>query len=768
MAEKAAAPQSAFAPKTAFVLRKKAADSSKTGSVISGAAFAAGGLLLELGAGSGAVGSSALASAGIPGVSGWCVYAGGIAGALLRGFPGCLQGIGGLAIALAGRLIPRAKHLWIRCAVQGIIAAAATFFPACSEFTKPTELLTGIITEMTAGIFAVCVLLLYERTAVRGFDSADSGDCSLAAAVIGIAFLSLGRLDYPPCNIGRLLAGFFMLAAADRKNVLFCALPGAAALAGLCASGGTDMAGAGVVCLAALLSCALSRFGRITRAVGFVFFGCVGILAGGVMEGSWRIFAELAAAGAAYALIPSRLLGAKDSDRADNTAALVVKERLGFAAGAVAGVNSGLEATADTLERRYSESLPQVADKAADKCCRGCPNNMVCWGQKYELFHNEFNRLVKQLRSGGEISEQSMTPMAAAECVDRSGVIRAVRRAYEQYLLTSGEQQHIRELRRIYSGQLTTLSEILSDLGSSYGKIRTGSRTAERRAEKVLRECGLTEPSAFVTFAKGGRLRLEAYGGGELKADREYLGELLIRALGRELDLPEVSVSGGRVRVTASERALLSAEIGACQLSRGKNRVCGDCFDSFTDPSGALYIVLSDGMGSGSRARIDSALTCSMAVRLIKSGIPLSAALETVNTSLLVKSADESFATLDICRVDLNTGECVIYKAGAAATYIKSGDRLLRAVLSSPPIGSGGRVTIPAQKFHVSAGDTIIMTTDGASLDEEWLSRELSKERGSQAANAPQELSERIARAARSSENGREDDITIIAVNIGR
>ena len=391
---------------------------------------------------------------------------------------------------------------------------------------------------------------------------------------------------------------------------------------------------------------------------------------------------------------------------------------------------------------------------------------MICWGQKYELFHGEFERLVKQLRTGGEISEQSMNPLAAAECVNRPGVIAGVRRAYEQYLRESGEQKHIKELRRLFSEQLGAFGEILRDMGAAAGKLRAGSRTAERRAEKVLQECGLTETSAFVTFAKGGRLRLEAYGSGSLNSDREYLGELLIRALGRELDLPEVSTSGGRVRVTASQRAAMSAEVGVCQLCRGKNRVCGDCCDSFTDPSGALYVVLSDGMGSGSRARIDSALACSLTSRLIKSGISLSAVLETVNTSLMVKSADESFATLDICRIDLNSGEAVIYKAGAAATYIKSGDRMSRAVLSSQPIGSGGSVTVPAQKFHVTAGDIVVMTTDGAFLDEEWLSRELSRELP--AKGGPQELSERIAHAARSAENGREDDISIITVVIGR
>lgn len=160
---------------------------------------------------------------------------------------------------------------------------------------------------------------------------------------------------------------------------------------------------------------------------------------------------------------------------------------------------------------------------------------MICWGQKYELFHGEFERLVKQLRTGGEISEQSMNPLAAAECVNRPGVIAGVRRAYEQYLRESGEQKHIKELRRLFSEQLGAFGEILRDMGGAAGKLRAGSRTAERRAEKVLQECGLTETSAFVTFAKGGRLRLEAYGSGSLNSDREYLGELLIRALGGSL-----------------------------------------------------------------------------------------------------------------------------------------------------------------------------------------------------------------------------------------
>ena len=60
------------------------------------------------------------------------------------------------------------------------------------------------------------------------------------------------------------------------------------------------------------------------------------------------------------------------------------------------------------------------------------------------------------------------------------------------------------------------------------------------------------------------------------------------------------------------------------------------------------------------------------------------------------------------------------------------------------------------------SGDVIVMMTDGAVPDEQWLSRELSKP------SEPDALSERIAKAARSSEHGRDDDISVVSVVVGR
>lgn len=727
------------------------------------AVWAVSGLVMEL-ACSGAglsVGGAALA-AGLSGVQRVYALGGAAFGALLHGFPEALTRLAALGIVLAAQLIPEVRNITAGGIISFFAAGLAVFFSRVAEAAEPSVLLNTFIAAVLAGVFACCVHIMHGTFRLRGFDISETRDCTLASVICALAFMSLAGLDYAAFNIGRLLAALMVMTLTARRGLTAAAVTGIPAVFGICAADTEAGRAAAAMVLGAVLSGCLTKYGKLTRGLGFLFFGSVGLLISGTAAQPWAVFAEMAIAAALFIFLPLERFGTTEAEISDKTVAMMLRERLCFAADAIAGVSTGLNAAADTLDRRYTASFEQICDDAADRACKNCPNNMVCWGQKYDLFKGEFIRLVKLVRSGNVLTEQSMSPLAAEECTGRAAVIRAVNDAYSQYLNVAADERRIRELRRIYTEQLSSVHDILEDMGYSAGRGVGKNRTAEKRVEKALADCGLKTPTAFISHDRRGRLLLEAYGSGELKTDKEFLGELLINALGTELELPEVSGSGGRIRVTATERTQYSAEIGVFQLCKGKNRVCGDCYDSFTDPSGQLYIILSDGMGSGSRARIDSALACSMISKLLKSGISLSAALETVNTSLLVKSADESFATLDICRIDLNTGECMVFKAGASTTYIKCADRLVRATLASPPAGAGGRLTVPAQRFTVGNGDVIIMTTDGASVDEEWLSHELSVRCD------PKELSERIARTARSAENGREDDISVIAVAVGR
>ena len=700
--------------------------------------------------------------AGLSGKRSLCAAFGGALGAVLHGFPSALLGLAAMGIVLAARFIPDLNNAKLRAVERFFAAAFAVFFARIAEVGDTSELLITIVAALTSGILALCICLLCDISKTRDPDISEPRDCSLCCIVTALGSLSLEALDYPFANIGRLILGFVLLTVTARRGLAWCAAIAVPAVLGFCADGAA--AGAAVIAFSVVASGAFTRYGKIVRSVGFMFFCAVSTMVLGIDDNSWKILVEAAVAAAAFVCVPIEKIKVPESDFSDSTVALMLRERLNFAADAIGGIGSGINAAADTLDRKYSTNPEQIAERAADRACRSCPNSMVCWGKKYEQFRKEFSRLVTQLRTGFELTEFSMSPECAEECVNKNSVIRAISSEYSRYVSAAADERRIRELRRIYIDQLEGVRDILRDMGALKAEVKTANRAraAEKRAEKLLRDNGVELPQAFVMFDRRGKLRFEAYGTTEPRVTREYLGTLLIKALGRDLELPEITGSSGRIRITTNERTALSAKIGAFQLPKGQNNVCGDCYDTFTDASGALYVILSDGMGTGSRARVDSAMACSVLSKLLKGGISLPAALETVNNVLMIKSADESFATLDICRLDLNSGECAVYKAGAATTYIKSADRLVRAALSSPPAGLGGKLTVPAQRFTVGAGDIIIMTTDGAVLDEQWLSRELSQR------VEPCELSERIAKAARSAENGRDDDISVIAVAVGR
>lgn len=723
--------------------------------------WSAAGLLLELsGSALSPAPTGAALAAGLSGRRGICVIAGGVVGAVLHGFPAAFQGLISLALVFLLRLLPESGSAKARAAVQAAGAGVAVIASRLTEASSTAALLHILLAGVAAAIFALCVSVLSEGIKIRGFDVCDMRECALVCVISAMTFLAVGSIGFLGVNIGRILLGFTLLIISSHRGLATAAVIGLSGVLGLCGSSAEVGAGGAIFAFAAIAAMALTRYSVFVRMLGYVFVSVTAALITGIGEGTWQILAEAAVSGTVFAVIPQKKAKISESGFAETSVTDMLAQRLFFAADAISAIETGLQSAADTLERKYKVSLEDIPERAADRCCRSCPNSMQCWGKSYDLFCKEFSRLTDVLRSGGKDSgSYSMSDECAAVCLDPEGVLEAVSAEYSRYVSVKNGERRVRDLRRIYTDQLEGVADILRDMGGAKegGADFSRYQAAEKRAEKALRGAGVQSPQAFVMTDNHGRLRFEAYGETEPSVTCDYLGAVLSRSIGRELGEVQLWGSSGRYKLTAPERTAYSVKVGAFQISKGQNRVCGDCYEYFTSSSGVLYVIMSDGMGSGSRARVDSTMTCSMLSKLLKCGISLKTALEIVNTAVMVKSSDESYSTLDICQLDLNSGEGVIYKAGAAITYIKTKDRLMRASLSSSPVGLGGQLSVPAQKFTVGTGDVIIMMTDGAEADELWLSRELSQKVD------PQRLSEQIARAARM-DRTKDDDISVVTL----
>ncbi|MBR5411251.1 MAG: SpoIIE family protein phosphatase [Clostridia bacterium] len=194
--------------------------------------------------------------------------------------------------------------------------------------------------------------------------------------------------------------------------------------------------------------------------------------------------------------------------------------------------------------------------------------------------------------------------------------------------------------------------------------------------------------------------------------------------------------------------------------------VCGDAVSRFYDGRGRWYCVLSDGMGTGKTAAADALLTAALTTRLIKGGLGPETALSCVNPALMLGSADETLATLDVLEVDLFTGEARLLKAGAAASVLRQGGKTRMVEKASLPLGILPDVSFEETPFLLSPGDTLVMTTDGADrLKPSRLRQILDETEGL----PPDAVADAVTEAAvAASPIGRRDDVTVVAIRIGR
>lgn len=98
----------------------------------------------------------------------------------------------------------------------------------------------------------------------------------------------------------------------------------------------------------------------------------------------------------------------------------------------------------------------------------------------------------------------------------------------------------------------------------------------------------------------------------------------------------------------------------------------GDSYSFGKLNDGTYMTVISDGMGSGHEAGQESTAAVELVEKLAKAGFSKITAINTVNSVMSPKFFnDEKFSTLDLCSIDLYSGEVNFMKVGAAASFIK-------------------------------------------------------------------------------------------------
>ena len=234
----------------------------------------------------------------------------------------------------------------------------------------------------------------------------------------------------------------------------------------------------------------------------------------------------------------------------------------------------------------------------------------------------------------------------------------------------------------------------------------------------------------------------------------------------RRLQLPAVSEVENMSHLRWIERTVYSVETAKIQHSCDGQKVCGDALEEIWDGRGNVHLLLSDGMGSGSRAALDSAMTVCLLKKLVTAGFSFDSSLELVNAALLVKSEEESLSTVDVATVDLYSGETQFLKAGAAPTFVYRDGSVVKVEAASMPAGILKGVDFAKSRLKLHEGDWIVMMSDGMLLGgSEWIFDQIKLSAKKTAEQLAQDLWQT---AEKRRPNGHDDDASVLVCRIVR
>lgn len=657
------------------------------------------------------------------------------------------------------------------CFVPMLATGITLLFVSTSRITELTLcVMEAVIAGAGAYFLSRSAGLLMSFKALGAFSKQELAVLSFSGCIL---VLSLGSLTVYGISPGRIAAVLIILLAARYGGVTGGSVFGTAT--GVVFSlASSEMAFlSGGYAFGGLMGGLFASTGKIAVAVAFTLCNTVLSFASENRETVFRIFAESAFAVGIFMLIPKeagiRLKGAfepkEESMSADAVKSNVIA-RLSYASKALDSVKDCVQSVADRLKSRDDDKFDFIYSSAAESTCKSCGLRSYCWQNQAEATKDDFGRLGEQLKAEGFVTEKTVEERFLKKCCKSRELAKSVNEAYSDYLSALQAQRRITQVRCATTGQLSSVARLLGDMCDEFDTFeRYDTAAADRLSERLRREgFVVTDCACRYERGKGMTVELELRLSKKKEINKSELRKAAIACCGRAFDAPCVSISDESVRLSLSELARYDADIGSSQHIKGGKGLCGDCANYFSSGGGSVVAVISDGMGTGGRAAVDSNMSVTILKKLVTAGLSYDSALSVINSALMVKSEEETLATLDVVDINLFSGKTTFFKAGAPLTLVKRAGRILKREAPSLPAGILSEVKFAKDSLTLHHGDRILMISDGALFsDEGWLADML---KGWNEVSANDFAAAVVNEAIKRRNDGYDDDITAIAINI--
>ncbi len=651
-----------------------------------------------------------------------------------------------------------------------LVTGLALSFASSSKTAVTYSVIEACMSGAAAFFLKFATEIYYSKRTLSSFSQQEMASVVMTGCIL---VLSLGSVGIGNVSLGRILAVLIILLCSRYGYVTGGSISAIATGSVFSISGSAMTFLCGAYAFGGLMAGLFAGVGKAACAIAFALCSTIMTFTSGDNQIIISVLLETLIASAVFMVLPKQLgnyvsaifrhdTNPKNSDALKNNVVM----RLDFASKAMEGVSDCVNKVSDKLKRLYSPTMDWVFENVQSSVCSQCGLKVYCWEKQKGVTKDDFSRLTGVLKNEGRVSTDAIDVLFTKKCCKQKEIAESVNYNYREYLSCQEAQRRVTGVRSVVAGQFSGLSTILRDMSDEFENYVSYDTDSSRRVEEFLHYSGMTVMECSCILDRNGRMTVEA----ELarnykdKIRKGVLTHEISKCCGRRFDSPCITELGNRVRLTFTEIPYYDVEIGSAQHICNNGKLCGDCFNYFNNSMGSMVAVISDGMGTGGRAAVDGNMAVSIMTKLCKAGLSYDCALRVVNSALMVKSEDESLATLDIADVNLFTGRLNLYKAGAPLTYIKKNGSVIKKESKSLPTGILNDVSFSKESVSLSAGDWVVMISDGALTDDDlWIESLIKSWNEGDAGTLASQI---VSRSADRRRGDHDDDITALAIKI--
>lgn len=422
------------------------------------------------------------------------------------------------------------------------------------------------------------------------------------------------------------------------------------------------------------------------------------------------------------------------------TDSVVTPELLGIPSLAVqldtlSGILMGLSSTFYHLSDRTRKpglyEIRQLCEGISDRYCAHCAQHALCWERDFSSTADAMGRITLCIhRKGRAESVEAFAPLDR-RCPRLPTMLAAMNDAAA--LLC--EEKMTKDKTETAAGDYEGMAKLLRASAQAHTQSCQKDAALSRRLGRAMHRIGFRAESVSVygdrrrvVVAEGvdlGGAPIGLHTGGDLLLGTEEIRDAFSVLSGVRYQMPEYHLTDGGRRLCMTMRAgpKLAVLGGTWGEKKADEEVTGDVACLFANRSDCFYALVCDGMGSGREASVTAQISALFLEKLLSVSTATGASLNLLNGFLRARPGECS-ATVDLCEIDMITGDARFVKCGAAASYLVRGEQLFRIASGTVPLGILREVSAEETTVSLVSGDLLLFFSDGVcgeNEDSAWI-----------------------------------------------